>query len=85
MSMWYEGHSYFLLSYQWYDFESYRFGCEEHTIAEYVHEMYEMRTINSDYIIIRVAAAIFLFANGLTERFFELFSTQDATKEAEQV
>ena len=47
--------------------------------------MYEMRTINSDYIIIRVAAAIILFANGLTERFFELFSTQDATKEAEQV
>ena len=43
------------------------------TIVEYVHEMYEMHTINSDYIIIQAVAAIFLFnsvRNGLIFFFF---------------
>ena len=43
--------------------------------------MYEMHTINSDYVIVQVAATSFLFANSIRNG----FSTQDTTKEAEQV
>ena len=53
--------------------------------------MYEMHTINSNYVIIQVAAAIFFFfvckfyKKWIDREIFELFSTHDTTKEAEQV
>ena len=40
-------------------------GYEEHTFVEYVHEMYETHTINTDYVIIQEEAAIFLFASSI--------------------